>query len=238
MNERRQAYVWAVVQARMSSTRLPGKVLATLGPGTVIDLVVKRLMRAEELSGIVVATSTDPSDDSIVAALSSSEVRVIRGPLDDVLARYALAAREVDADAVVRITADCPLVEPALVNRLVAMWRAGDADYVANIIEPRTFPKGLDVEVVSRSALDSADAEASADDDREHVTPFIRARPDRFSATALELDPPMPDARVTLDTPEDLESLREIIGRVGDEAGLDEIVGALGGGPTVIRERD
>jgi spore coat polysaccharide biosynthesis protein SpsF len=237
VNERRQAHVWAVVQARMSSTRLPGKVLAELGPGTAIDLVVRRLLRARQLSGIVVATSTDTSDDALVTAVSASGTRVFRGPLDDVLARYALAAREVDADAVVRITADCPLVEPALVDRLVAMWRMREADYVANIVEPRTFPKGLDVEIVSRSALDAADADATADDDREHVTPFIRARPDRFPAAALELDPPMPDARVTLDTPEDLEALREIFGRVSDEAGLEEIVDALGGGPAVIRER-
>jgi len=212
-------------------------VLADLGPGTAIELVVRRLSRAQELSGLVVATSTDASDDALVTALSAGGTRVFRGPLEDVLARYALAAGEVESDAVVRITADCPLVEPALVDRLVAMWRAGDADYVANIIEPRTFPKGLDVEVVSRRALDAAHAEATADDEREHVTPFIRARPDRFPAAALELEPPMPDARVTLDTPEDLEALREIIARVGDEAGLDEIVDALGGGPAVIRER-
>ena len=137
----------------MSSTRLPGKVLADLGPGTTIELVLRRLARARELAGVVVATSVDPSDDELAVAVEGMGVPLVRGPLDDVLGRYALALGETGAQAVVRITADCPLVEPALVDRLVAGWRAGEADYVANIIEPRTFPKGLDVEVVSRSAL-------------------------------------------------------------------------------------
>ena len=219
----------------MTSTRLPGKALADLGPGTTIELVLRRLGRATELAGVVVATSTDPSDDRLVGALSGA--RVVRGPLDDVLGRYEAAAREVEADAVVRITADCPLVEPRLVDRLVAIWRSGEADYVANILEPRTFPKGLDVEVVSRDALETAAAEATSAHDREHVTPYVRDRPDRFPAAAVELDPPMAEARVTLDTDDDLRALRELIDAVGEKADVAEIVRALGGSEPVIRER-
>jgi spore coat polysaccharide biosynthesis protein SpsF (cytidylyltransferase family) len=238
MNGRERARVWAIVQARTSSTRLPGKVLADLGPGTTTELVLRRLGRAEELDGIVVATSTDRSDDELAAAVEALGTRVIRGPLDDVLARYALAAREVRAEGIVRITADCPLVDPSLVDSLVALWRSDDVHYAANIIEPRTFPKGLDVEVVSRSAIDTADAEASAPPEREHVTPYIRARPDRFPAAALEMVPPLPDVRVTLDTEDDLRALRELIARVGEDAGLVEIVAAFGAGEPTVRRRD
>ena len=213
----------AVVQARMSSTRLPGKVLADLGGWPVLEWVVSRLRDSRELAGVVVATSDDPSDDPVAEA---APARVVRGPLDDVLGRYAIAARELGSEGLVRITADCPLIDPAVVDEVVGAWRTGDADYVANVIEPRTYPVGMDTEVVSAGALLAADAEATDPYDREHVTPFVRSRPDRFPQQAVTLDPPRPEVRLTLDTPDDLEHLRAVVAKAGPRASLAELIAA------------
>lgn len=208
----------------MSSSRLPGKVLEDLGGATVLARVLGRLARCEELEEVVVATSDHPSDDAVSEA---AEVPVVRGPLDDVLERYRQAVAAHPCDAVVRITADCPLIDPAVVDEVVRRWREGDEAYVANIIEPRTFPKGMDTEVISRAALVEAAAEATDAYDREHVTPFIRDRPDRFPQAAVTRSPPLGDVRITLDTKEDLRTLRRLVAQVGPDAGLDQLVEAL-----------
>ena len=207
----------------MSSTRLPGKVLADLGGRPVLEWVVSRLRDSRELADVIVATSEDPGDDPVAEA---APARVVRGPLDDVLARYAIAARELHSEGLVRITADCPLIDPAVVDEVVAAWRAGGADYVANVIEPRTYPVGMDTEVVSTEALLAADAEATEPYDREHVTPFVRSRPERFPQLAVTLDPPRADLRLTLDTPEDLEHLRTVVAATGPRASLAELIAA------------
>ena len=227
--------VAVIVQARMTSTRLPGKVLLDLGPGTALDILCRRLQRLETTDAVAIATSTDPSDDPIAAAGLPFEV--IRGPLSDVLERYRQAADELGADAVVRVTSDCPLVEPSVIDRLVAIRRADEAvDYVWNTREPRTFPDGLDAEVVSRSALDAAAAESTEPYDREHVTPFVRDRPERFPQRDLRLEPPVRGVKLSLDTPEDLEAIRAFIERVGPDADLDAILAAAGGGPARLVE--
>ncbi len=181
----------------MSSTRLPGKVLADLGGRPVLEWVVSRLRDSRELADVIVATSEDPGDDPVAEAAAGARGARTAGrrarPLRDRRAR----ARH--SEGLVRITADCPLIDPAVVDEVVAEWRAGGADYVANVIEPRTYPVGMDTEVVSAEALLAADAEATDPYDREHVTPFVRSRPERFPQLAVTLDPPprrrAPDAR-------------------------------------------
>ena len=214
------------MQARMSSTRLSGKVLANLGGQPVIARVLSRLAKSREIDEIVVATSTEDSDDPLADTVEQLGWPVVRGPLDDVLARYALAAREHPGDGIVRITADCPFIDPEIVDDVVRQWRESSADYVANIIEPRTFPKGLDTEVISRSALEIADAEATDPYDREHVTPYIRNRPARFPSLAVRHSPPCPDVRLVLDTDEDLALLRSLMDVVGPDASMAELVAA------------
>ena len=215
----------------MGSSRLPGKVLEDLGGVRALDLLVHRLRHAGELQGIVVATSRDPGDDAVARAAAVAGVPVVRGPLEDVLERYRLAAEEHPADAVVRITADCPLIDPDVVDLVVRRWREGDEHYVANVIEPRTFPKGLDVEAVSVEALGAAAAEATADYDREHVTPWLRSRPERFPQARVAHEPSLGHVRLTLDTAEDLETLRSVLDRAGPEARMQELVDALGPQP-------
>lgn len=230
---RADARVAVIAQARMTSSRLPGKVLEDLGPGNTLELLHRRLARLTEAQEVVIATSVDESDDRVAALAGELGLRVVRGPLADVLERFRLAAAEVGCDAVVRITADCPLVEPAVVDRLIRLWRDDDRlAYVWNAREPRSFPDGLDTEVVSRSALEMAAAETGDAYDREHVTPFVRNRPERFPQRALRLDPPVRSVKLSLDTPEDLAAIRSFVAHVGPDAGLDEILAAAGGGPS------
>lgn len=235
MSARSQARVAVIVQARMSSVRLPGKVLLDLGPGTTLELLVARLRRVGEADELVIATSDEPSDEPVVGAAKALGVRVTRGPLHDVLERYRSAAEVVGCDAVVRITADCPLAEPTVLDRLITMWRADQRlDYVWNTREPRTFPDGLDAEVVSRVALAAAAGETREAYDREHVTPFVRDRPERFAQLALALESPARDVKLSLDTSEDLATIRAFVERVGPDPALEQILAAAGGSSTAM----
>jgi spore coat polysaccharide biosynthesis protein SpsF (cytidylyltransferase family) len=223
------ARVAAIVQARATSTRLPGKVLADIGGEEALALLLRRLTRAKELSDVVVATSEESSDDAVAALATDRGARVVRGPLEDVLERYRGAIEAIECDAVVRITADCPLIDPAVVDGLVERWREGDEEYVANVIEPRSYPVGQDAEVVSSHALRKAAAGATEPYDREHVTPYIRERPDVFPQARVGLDPPLDEVRMVLDTQEDLESLRRLVEKAGPDAPFEEYARLLGG---------
>jgi len=230
MSNRAAARVVVVAQARMSSSRLPGKVLMDLGPGRTLELLARRLARAQSVDALALATSDHRDDDPIAALGAQLGLTVVRGPLDDVLERYRLAAERLRCDAIVRITADCPLIEPTVIDRVADLWRAdATVHYAWNTREPRTFPDGLDVEVVSRSALDAAAAESDDPYDREHVTPFVRDRPERFGQRSLRLDPPARAVKLSLDTPDDLIAIRAFVARVGPDATLAEIVAAAGG---------
>ena len=228
---RADSRVLAIVQARMSSTRLPGKVLEELGGRRVLDVVISRLCGARELQGVVVATSGDADDHPVAQVAEDAGVPVVRGPLEDVLERYRLAAQLHPCEAVVRITADCPLVDPEVVDEVIGRWREGDEQYVANVIEPRTYPKGLDVELISRPALEIAAGEASDPYDREHVTPYVRSRPERFAQAGVYHDPPYGGVRLTLDTADDLDALRALVGEVGTNARMEQLIAALGAEP-------
>lgn len=218
----------AIVQARMSSRRFPGKMLARLAGKPLIEVVCDRLARARLVDVVVVATSDDPSDDPLAAAASHAGYAVYRGSLQDVLARFVGAARSVDADTVVRITGDCPCLEPSLVDRLIEGRQAAGVDYAANV-NPPTWPNGLDCEVMSRAALEKAEREATTPHDREHVTTYIRARPGVFRQENL----PNPrgdqsQLRWSVDHPEDLALLRRLWAATGVECpSLKDFLAAL-----------
>ena len=218
----------AVVQARMGSTRLPGKVLADLGGRPVLGLMIDRLARAH-VDRVVVATSDGPADDAIARLATSRGVAVVRGPESDVLERFLLALDHHPADDVVRLTADCPLIDPVIVDSAIGMHRRCGADYTSNSLE-RTFPDGLDVEVVRAAALRAAAAEATARDEREHVTPFLHRHPERFRLASLETDEWLGHERWTLDTPADLARLREIVAALRDpvRAGWHDVLAVAG----------
>ncbi|HUS96970.1 MAG TPA: glycosyltransferase family protein, partial [Hyphomicrobiaceae bacterium] len=160
----------AIIQARMTSTRLPGKVLAEFAGQPMLSYMLDRVRRAQSLDGILIATTLNHTDDPVVDLCHEVGVAVFRGSEADVLGRYAAAAADAQADTIVRLTADCPLIDPHLIDQAVSTFREGGFDYLSNSIQ-LSYPDGLDVEVFTRSALARANAEANLPFHREHVTP-------------------------------------------------------------------
>ena len=198
-----------IVQARMTSTRLPGKVLLPLAGEPMLVRLLGRLRRVQRAQGIVIATTTNATDDPIAALCAQQGVPCHRGSEHDVLSRYADAARLHGADVVVRITSDCPLIDPALIDRVIAAYEAGDCDYVSNMLPP-TWPYGMAVEVFSAAALAQAHAEATQAAEREHVTPFLYWHPERYRLRNVASPVDLSQHRWTVDTPEDYELVRRL----------------------------
>jgi len=205
--------ILGVLQARMSSRRLPGKVLADVAGRPLLARQLERVARARRLDGLVVATSTESSDDPIAALCRSLGVDCARGSLHDVLERVAEAAAARGAEHVVRLTGDCPLLDPALLDHVVAIHRAGGHDYTSNALE-RTFPDGLDVEVVRHGALEEARREARDPYEREHVTPFLYRRPHRYDLRAVTGERSLGHLRWCVDEPADLAFVRAVFARL------------------------
>jgi len=201
--------IGAIIQARTTSTRLPKKVLKELPYGsgiTVLEQVIRRLKRSKALDEIVVATTTNEADNPIVAIAKKEGVKYFRGSEKDVLSRYYLAAKENNFDVVVRITSDCPCIDWEVVDRLVEIHLKEGADYTSNTLGGRTYPHGLDAEVISFKALERAHKEANLPHEREHVCPYIYGRgKENFKLVSVKAPPHLtaPDIRITLDTEED-----------------------------------
>ena len=193
----------AVVQARIGSTRFPGKVLKPILGTSLIGLLLGRLARSNQIDQIVVATTLDHRDDVLANHVASLGYRVFRGSEADVLDRYYHAAAELKAETVVRITGDCPLVDAVLVDSMILEFEAAGIDYICNT-SPPTFPDGLDVEVISFKALENAWKDARSSHDREHVTPYIR-NSGRFATRSVTHDSDLSGERWTVDEPEDFE---------------------------------
>jgi len=209
--------VVAVVQARTGSTRLPGKVLLPLAGRSVLGWVLRAAQAADGVDEVVVATSTLPGDDAVAEAAGSAGVRVVRGSESDVVSRFRLAAEVMEADAVVRLTADCPLLDPGLIGLVAAAWRTDQRyEYVATTLV-RTLPRGLDVELVTTAALRRLDAEAIGHD-RVHVTSALYAPGSVAPRLGLVVQPDASDLRVTVDTGEDLDAVRALVAELGDRA--------------------
>lgn len=196
--------VTAIVQARMSSTRLPGKVLIELSGAPMLQRQLERVQRATLLSNVVVATSTDISDDPIAALCAELGINCYRGDLSDVLGRFIGALDAFPTDVVVRITADCPLISPRAIDSVIGAFLEADCDYLSNTLEP-TFPDGVDIEVMSKQALREVSAISTDPLEREHVTLGIYRRPDHFSVRNYRGEQDLSDLRWTVDSPKDLE---------------------------------
>lgn len=200
----------AILQARMSSTRLPGKVMKPLLGRPMIERQLERLQRCDTLDRIIVATSDDPSDDVLADHLRSIGVEVFRGSLTDVLDRYIACARAHGVSGrIVRLTADCPLADPTVVDDCVRLHERLGVDYCANSGR-RTYPHGLDVEAFDLTALETAWREAKDPYDREHVTPYLYRNPDKFTVGHLVQDPDLSRLRWTVDTPEDFAFVEKV----------------------------
>jgi glutamate-1-semialdehyde 2,1-aminomutase len=200
--------VVAIVQARMGSTRLPNKVMKPVGGVPMIELLLARLAKSKEIDQIVLATSTDERNTPLVAHVQSLGYTCIRGSETDVLDRYLVAARQVDADVVVRITGDCPIIDAGLVDQTIQRFKTSDVDYLSNTA-PATYPDGLDTEVFSIQALEQAGRESQDPFDHEHVTPYLR-RPGLFKTAALTHDQDLSGLRWTVDEPADYEVVSKV----------------------------
>jgi spore coat polysaccharide biosynthesis protein SpsF len=221
--------VVAIAQARMGSTRLPGKVMRDLSGKPVIDWVFERLGRASSLHAVVAAIPDLPEDDILCEHLESIGVTTVRGSATDVLARYEKAAEAGGADVVVLITCDCPLIDPEVVDAVVqAFLTDTPVDYCSNALE-RTYPHGMDTEVFTREVLALANTEAAAAHEREHVTPFIYQHPERFRLRNVEAPEwaARPQYRLTLDEEADLRLLRALTNTIDSNTGLRQIVDML-----------
>ena len=200
----------AIVQARVNSSRLPGKVLKLLGKKTILHTVLERLRVAEAIDDVCCATSTSPADDPIVSEAKNLGFLVFRGEHEDVLDRHLNAARYTDADVVVRVTSDCPCVDPKIVNSIIRLREEKSVGYASNNM-PRSWPIGMDVEVFENRALELAARFAVKQEEREHVSPWMRVSP-LISRTNLESKNKLfSDMRLTVDYPEDYEFFKLLI---------------------------
>ena len=197
--------ILALLQARLSSTRLPGKVLLPLAGAPMLLRQIERVRRARRIDQIVVATSLEPSDDPLVQTLEQAGLAVYRGPLTDVLARFVGALEVWPADHVVRLTGDCPLIDPEVIDATIDLHLADGADYTHNRYDPSGYPKGQDVEVIAATALRRTAAEDHSPEAREHVTWAVRNAPGRYRIARL--DPPVDEG---VDTAEDYEFVRRV----------------------------
>lgn len=209
--------VVCIIQARMGSTRLPGKVMKKIKGKSILYYVVERVKQARLINQILIATTTNKQDDVIVEEAERLHVKCFRGSEQDVLSRYYYSAKKFDADVIVRVTSDCPLIDPKITDEIISYYLKND-DYslVTNAgpnIEKRTFPRGLDTEVFSFGVLEEAFNNANKQYQREHVTPLIYETPEKFKVFFIKAEEKLkrPDIRITVDTKKDFELVSKII---------------------------
>jgi spore coat polysaccharide biosynthesis protein SpsF len=221
--------VVAIVQARFSSRRLPGKVLAPIAGRPMLGVLIERLSRCAGLDGICIATSNDASDDAVAAFCSSVGIDCHRGSLDDVAKRLLDAAEASEADAFVRVNGDSPLIDPQLVSRGVIACRAHSPDLVSNVLV-RSFPKGQSVEVIKTSTLRNALPDFEQGGDHEHVTPYFYRNARRFSIEPFQYERDASQMQLSVDTPDDLERIRRLVAQFSRphwSYGVDELLGLI-----------
>lgn len=203
----------AIVQARMGSSRLPGKALKDIHGRTMLARVVRRARRSSFIDNLVVATTEKKADDLIVSECESLGVPTFRGSEEDVLDRYYHAAKSFSADSVVRITSDCPLIDPEIIDRVIRVFLDKRPDYASNTLEG-TYPRGLDVEVFTFNALEEAWRSALQDFERVHVTPYIYQHQKMFKMLSVTGDEDWSCYRWTVDTREDLALIRTLYAKI------------------------
>lgn len=218
----------AIVQARVSSSRIPRKMLKKIGNKYLFELVIERTSKAEAVNHTILATSVDKTDDPLAQAALSAKYQVFRGSLDDVLSRYFDAAREFRADVIVRITGDCPFIDPNIIDQAVQYFQSGQYDYVSNALNP-TYPDGLDVEVFSFESLERMWKEAKLPSEREHVTQYIVNHPEFFKIGELKYKSDLSYMRWTVDEEIDLVFARSLAEKLSsvESCNMQDILGVL-----------
>ena len=230
-----QRSVTAIIQARMTSTRLPGKVMLEVLGKPLLGYLVERLADAARIDRIVVATTTNPEDDIVAEFSRKAGLDLFRGSEHNVLERYTRAATVYQADHILRITADCPLIDPVLVDALVDFYFKGEFDYALNC-EPPTLPDGLDAEVFSFAVLQQTHENATLPSEREHVTPYMRKHPEIFSIGRWRNAQDWSHLRWTVDEPEDFHFVSRVIKALyyqNQHFGTADVLALLAENPTL-----
>lgn len=231
--------ILAITQARVGSTRLPEKVLKTIAGQTLLEIHLRRVLKSKLINKLKVATTTELNADKIVAIAGKLGVESYRGSLDDVLERFYLAALPENPDYVVRLTADCPLIDPLEIDKVIASCLSGQYDYASNTLEP-TFPDGLDVEVFKFSALAQAYRESTLKSDHEHVTPYIWRNSSVkggiiFESLSLKYQADFSKYRLTVDTGEDFSLIENLITNLGVDQSWQNYVSYLDQHPELLK---
>lgn len=206
----------AIIQARMGSTRLPGKILKKVNGRPLLSYQLERLQQSNYINDLVIATTIDEKDDLIVEFCKKNNILWYRGSEEDVLARYYETAKTFKADVIVRITSDCPVIDVQVVDKTIWCFRNNNFEYVSNTVE-RTYPRGLDTEVFTFAALEKAYNEATLARDREHVTAYFYTNPDVFKIGSVRNEVDYSKYRWTVDTEEDFQLINNIIEKLYSE---------------------
>lgn len=228
----------AIIQARMGSTRLPGKVMLPLLGEPMLVHEIARIGRSKRITFTIVATTDLPADDWVVDLCKKQDWQYCRGSEQDVLDRYYQCAKKAGADVIVRLTSDCPLIEPAVIDRVIEKFLqdAPDVDYVSNVLPPRTFPRGLDTEVFSFTALEKSWMEDKNPLLREHVTQYIVQNPEKFRISGITNSRDLSDFRWTVDTKEDFRLVTEIYSHFGHNCfSMDDVLSLMVERPNLLQ---
>ena len=218
----------AIIQARLGSTRTPGKTMKLIGNKPLLEYSVERTRQARYIDRVIVATTTSDKDNLISEWCKEKGIDSFRGSEDDVLDRYFQAASCFKADIIVRITSDCPFVDPQIIDLLILSLKVFGADYASNRIKNRSWPHGLDVEVFTFNALKTAWKNGKEKREREHVTPYIMGHPELFRHIEVPLEDDLSYYRLTVDYPEDLEFTRILVEKYSaDKMNWREIIDLL-----------
>ena len=220
--------VAAIIQARLGSTRTPGKTMKLIGNKPLLEYSVERTRLARYIDKMIVATTTSNRDDLISEWCKEKGIDSFRGSEDDVLDRYFQTASHFKADIIVRVTSDCPFVDPQIVDLLILSLKVFGADYASNRIKNRSWPHGLDIEVFTFNALKTAWKNGKEKREREHVTPYIMGHPELFKHIEVPLEEDLSHYRLTVDYPEDLEFTRILVEKYSaDKMNWREIIDLL-----------
>jgi len=224
--------VVASIEARMTSSRLPGKVLADIAGVPALTHLVNRLKKARTVDAIILATTTNASDDPLVTWAAENDIPSHRGSEDDVLARVVGAQRQMYADVVCEVCGDTPLLDPGVIDAAVSAHLAGEGDVVTTVRRP-TFPEGIDAEVFSLADLEEVGRTVDDAEVREHVSLQFYRQPERYRIHDLAAEPPLdrPDLRLVLDYAEDLELIRRVLERLGPDAATTDVIALLDAEP-------
>ncbi len=202
-----------IIQARMRSTRLPGKVLKEINGKPIIFYVLDQVSKSKFINEIIVASTTNPNDKILIDKVNSMDYKVFSGSEDDVLDRYYQTARKFGSKIIVRVTSDCPLIDPEVIDKVIQVFQETNCDYCSNVLPP-TYPDGLDVEVFSFNALERAWSEAKLMSEREHVTPHFWKNPNKFKIENVSNDEDLSYIRLTIDEKEDFILIEKVINKI------------------------